>query len=158
SAMTRRLDAADECPARDGYVMPAEWAPHARTWMCWPCRIEAWGSDDAMLRAKQAYARVARAISSFELVVMTARPQDAPEARLAPAGKVEIFECPLDDSWARDIGPTFVSGPNGRAGVVWQFNAWGNKYANYGHDAAFAHAVLKREDAKIYEAPLVCEG
>lgn len=158
SGMTRRLDAADECPARDGYAMPAEWAPHARTWMCWPCRIEAWGSDDAMLRAKQAYARVARAISSFEPVTMAARPNDVPEARLATAGKVEIFECELDDSWARDIGPTFVTGEGGCAGVVWQFNAWGNKYANYAKDDAFAHRLLQHEQAKIYEAPLVCEG
>ena len=58
--MTRLLDADDLCPARDGYSMPAEWAPHARTWMCWPCRIEAWGGPDGLLRAKQAVARVAR--------------------------------------------------------------------------------------------------
>ena len=156
--MMKRLDADDPCPARDGYAMPAEWTPHKRTWMCWPCRLEVWGSEDAMLRAKQAYARVARAISSFEPVTMAARPQDAAEVKLATACKVEIFECALDDSWARDIGPTFVTGESGRAGVTWQFNAWGNKYANYANDDAFAHAVLKREDAKIYEAPLVCEG
>ncbi|SRR5579885_270018 len=154
----KRLDANDPCPARDGYAMPAEWAPHRRTWMCWPCRIEAWGSAEAMLRAKQAYARVARAISTFEPVTMAARPQDAAEVQLATAGKVEVFECPLDDSWARDSGPTFLTGPGGRAGVAWQFNAWGNKYAGYENDAAFAARVLKRADAKIYEAPLVCEG
>ena len=68
--MTKRLDADDPCPARDGYMMPAEWALHARTWMCWPCRPEAWGGPDGVLRAKQAYGSIARAISTFEPVIM----------------------------------------------------------------------------------------
>src|SRR5580700_7343629 len=118
--MTRRLDADDLCPLRDGYTMPAEWTTHARTWMCWPCRTETWGSPEGLLRAKQAFARVARAISSFEPVTMAARPEDAAEVKLATAGKVDIFEVPLDDSWARDMGPTFLTAPGGkRAGVTW---------------------------------------
>ncbi len=157
--MTKRLDADDPCPARDGYAMPAEWAPHARTWMCWPCRTAVWGGPDGLLRAKQAYARVARAVSSFEPVIMAARPQDIAEARLATAGKVDVFETALDDSWARDIGPTFLLGPSGaRAGTAWQFNGWGNKYHPYADDMIFGSKVLKEADVRRYEAPLVCEG
>ena len=157
--MTKRLDADDPCPARDGYAMPAEWAAHARTWMCWPCRTEAWGGPDGLLRAKQAVARVARAISTFEPVTMAVRPQDAPEARLATSGKTDIFEVELDDSWARDIGPTFLAGPDGaRAGVQWEFNAWGNKYHPWTEDAQFASRVLRSADVALYRAPLVCEG
>ena len=157
--MTEWLDADDPCPARDGFAMPAEWSPHARTWMCWPCRVEAWGGPEGLLRAKQAYARVARAISSFEPVVMAVRPHDLAEAKLACAGKVEFFEVPLDDSWARDIGPTIVLGREGaRAGVQWRFNAWGNKYHPFEQDAEFAARVLKRADLPVYRAPFVCEG
>jgi agmatine deiminase len=157
--MTRRLDADDPCPVRDGYAMPAEWAPHGRTWMCWPCRMEVWGGPDGMLRAKQAYARVARAVSSFEPVMMAVRAQDAAEARLATAGKVEIVDAKLDDSWARDIGPTFLVGRDGsRAGVAWEFNAWGNKYHPYTEDATFAGRVLETVGVAAYRAPLVCEG
>jgi agmatine deiminase len=157
--MTKRLDADDPCPVRDGYAMPAEWGQHERTWMCWPARMDIWGGPEGLLRAKQAYARVARAISSFEPVVMAVRPPDGPEARLATAGKVEILDIPLDDSWARDIGPTFLTGRDGaRAGVAWQFNAWGNKYHPYTEDAAFAARVLKAADMRCYPAPLVCEG
>ena len=104
--MDKRLDADDPCPARDGFSMPAEWVEHTRTWMCWPCRTEAWGGPEGLLRAKQAVARVARAISSFEPVVMAVRAQDAAEPKLACAGRIETFEVTLDDSWARDIGPT----------------------------------------------------
>jgi agmatine deiminase len=157
--MTKRLDADDPCPARDGYAMPAEWASHARTWICWPCRTEAWGGPEGLLRAKQAYARVARAISSFEPVVIAARPHDAAEAKLATSGKVEVFEVPLDDSWARDIGPTFLTAQNGqRAAVQWRFNAWGNKYQPWDQDALFATRAAQRSRVLVYGAPLVCEG
>jgi agmatine deiminase len=157
--MTKRLDADDPCPARDGYAMPAEWAPHARTWMCWPVRVETWGGPEGLLRAKQAYARVARAISTFEPVTMAARPEDAAEAKLATAGKVEVFEVPLDDSWARDMGPTFVTGAGGaRAAVQWEFNAWGNKYHPWTDDAQFATRAAKLADVPVYAAPMVCEG
>jgi agmatine deiminase len=157
--MAERIDAENSCPAGDGFIMPAEWAPHARTWMCWPCRVEAWGGADGLLRAKQAYARVARAISSLEPVVMAVRPHDHAEAKLACAGKVEFFETPLDDSWARDIGPSFLVGTGGkRAGVQWQFNGWGNKYHPVTEDAQFATRVLHREHVPMYRAPFVCEG
>lgn len=157
--MTKRLDADDPCPARDGYAMPAEWAPHARTWMCWPCRVEAWGGPEGLLRAKQAYARVARAISSFEPVTMVVRPHDANEARLACAGKTDLFEINIDDSWARDTGPSFLLGPEGqRAGTAWQFNAWGNRYHPYTNDAQLAGRILTEMHLRAYQAPLVCEG
>ena len=157
--MTKRLDADDPCPARDGFAMPAEWSPHVRTWMCWPCRIETWGGPDGLLRAKQAVARVARAISSFEPVVIAARPLDAAEAKLATSGKTEIYEVPIDDSWARDSGPTFVTAPDGRRGAVqWEFNAWGNKYHPWTDDAQFASRVARQSDARLFLAPLVCEG
>lgn len=157
--MTKRLDADDPCPARDGFAMPAEWAEHARTWMCWPCRVEAWGGPEGLLRARQAYARIARAISSFEPVAMAVREGDAAETRLACAGKVDLFETELDDSWARDIGPTFLVRPDGtRAAVAWQFNAWGNKYFPYAEDEGFAARVAAAIDVPCYRAPLVCEG
>lgn len=141
-------------PAADGYRMPAEWVTHRRTWMCWPCRLEAWGSEQALARAKQATARVAREIASFEPVFLAVRPDDAAEARKQCGDAVDLFEVPLDDSWARDIGPSFLGG----AGVVWQFNAWGRKYQRSSEDARFATRVLEREDIRAYCAPLVCEG
>jgi len=157
--MTKRLDADDPCPPRDGFAMPAEWAPHARTWICWPCRIESWGGPEGLLRAKQAVARVARAISTFEPVVIAARPLDAPEVQLATSGKAQIFEVAIDDSWARDSGPTFVTAEDGRKGAVqWEFNAWGNKYHPWTDDAQLASRIARQADVRLYSAPLVCEG
>lgn len=155
----RRLDANDACPVRDGFYMPAEWAPHVRTWMCWPCRVAPWGGPEGLLRAKVATAEIARAIRRFEPVTMAVRPEDKNEAQLACGSGIELFEAPLDDSWARDIGPTFViDGKGGVAGVSWRFNAWGNKYHPFAKDAEFASRVLKHLDLPNYVAPLVCEG
>jgi agmatine deiminase len=142
---------------RDGYVMPAEWVPHRRTWMCWPCRVEAWGSEARLERARLATVEVARAIAQFEPVVMAARPADAATAERACGGFAQIHVIPLDDSWARDTGPTFLSGA-GIAGVAWQFNAWGGKYDGYEHDRALAGQILHHEHGKAFRAPIVCEG
>jgi agmatine deiminase len=157
--MDRRLDAAAPTPLHDGFSWPAEWHPHTRTWMCWPARTECFGGPAGVLRAKQVYARVARAVSGFEPVTLAARPNDAAEARLATGGRIEVVEVPLDDSWARDFGPTFLAGRNGRpGGVIWRFNAWGEKYHPYTNDAAFARRILEAVGAAPYQAPLTCEG
>ncbi len=157
--MDHRLDKAAATPLRDGFVWPAEWAPHRRTWMCWPARAECFGGDEGVFRAKQAYARIARAILNFEPVTLAARGEDAAEARLATGGKASIVEMALDDAWARDFGPTFLTNGNGRlAGVQWMFNAWGRKYHPYTNDASFARRVLESMGLTAYSAPLTAEG
>jgi agmatine deiminase len=156
---TRRLDAADRCPLRDGLAMPAEWQPHERTWMQWPSRQEPWGPAEALLRARVAYARVARAISGFEKVTMAVRPEHAQEAQLALGKGVNLFEAGIDDAWARDSGPVFVTdGEGGVAGVHWRFNAWGNKYHGYEGDAAFGGQVVSALGMRKYDGPMILEG
>jgi agmatine deiminase len=140
-----------------GFAMPAEWSTHQGTLMAWPCRAELWG--DGIERARLAYAGVAKAIHMFERLIMSARPQDAAAARLALGPNIEVLEMPLDDSWARDIGPSFVRDPAGRlAGVDWRFNAWGGEYTDYAEDAAFAERILAHLGVKRFAAPFVLEG
>jgi len=110
-----------------------------------------------MAQARTATADVARAIARFEPVVMIASPADAETAEQACGGFAEIFVAPIDDSWARDTGPTFLSGGSA-AGVAWRFNAWGEKYHGYNNDAALAGRVLRRAGANQFAAPIVCEG
>ena len=88
---------------------------------------------------------------------MAVRPEDAAEAASGCGGSAQLFEAPLDDSWARDIGPTFLAGSE-RAGIAWQFNAWGQKYHPFESDKAFAARVLEHVCARTYLPPLVCEG
>lgn len=153
------LDADDDCPVRDRFAMPAEWERHARTWMQWPCRARAWGTPENMALARQAYGEVARAIARFEPVTMVVRPQDKNEAQLVLGSKVRLFEAPIDDSWCRDSGPTFLTnGEGGRAGIQWRFNAWGAKYVPFDSDASVATKILKSMDLRVYEGPLTVEG
>src|SRR5947209_1994295 len=147
----------DETPSQNGYAVPAEWSPHRRTWMCWPCRLAAWGSEARLERARLATARVARAIGQFEPVVVVARAADAAAAERACGASAQILVIALDDSWARDTGPTFLSG-GGAAGVAWQFNAWGGKYDGYRHDSALGEHILRHEHGRVFHAPIVCEG
>ena len=138
--------------------MPAEWAPHERTIMGWPCRHEIWG--DQLQQAKDDYAATANAVAAFEpLTMVCADAGDADEARAALAGEVEVVELPIDDSWLRDSGPIFVLDDEGhRAGVHFGFNSWGEKFMPYDADAAIGGLLVERLGDRCYDAPFVLEG
>ena len=138
--------------------MPAEWAPHERTIMGWPCRRELWG--DQLGHAKADYAATANAVAAFEpLTMVCADGQDAAEARAALTGDVEVVELAIDDSWLRDSGPIFVLDAEGRrAGVHFAFNSWGEKFTPYDSDAAVGGELIDRLGDRRYEAPFVLEG
>jgi agmatine deiminase len=96
-----------------GLAMPAEWRPHERCWMAWPCRVALWG--ERLGAARRAFAEVAKAIAALEPVTMVANPGDVAEASLMCGAGAEILALAIDDSWARDTGPTFVAN---RAGAI----------------------------------------
>ncbi len=144
-------------PASENFYMPAEWRQHARCWMAWPCREEVW--DGKIEDAREAYAAVARAIADFEPVTMIANPADVAAASLACGRGVDILPMDIDDSWMRDIGPTYViDGKGGIAGCDWHFNAWGKKYEFYNNDARLAERLLAHQNIRRLEAPFVLEG
>jgi agmatine deiminase len=138
--------------------MPAEWAPHERTIMGWPCRRELWG--DQLDHAKADYAATANAVAAFEpLTMICADARDAAEARAALTGDVEVVELAIDDSWLRDSGPIFVLDEQGRrAGVHFGFNSWGEKFTPYDADAAVGGVLIERLGDRRYDAPFVLEG
>lgn len=150
-------DPFENSPVARGMFMPAEWEPHARCWMQWPRRPELWGPY--LPQAIVAYAAVARAIAAHEPVTMVAHPEDAAEARLACGSTVDVVALEIDDSWARDTGPTFVKDPaRGVSGIHWQFNGWGAKYQHITNDARVGAGILKRLGMTCFAAPLVLEG
>ena len=137
---------------------PAEWEPHERTLMGWPCRLELWGETIEQARAD--YAAVANAIAAFEPVTMIANPgEDPARARAACGEGVEIVELPLDDSWLRDCGPIYVYGDDGRrVAVHFRFNAWGEKFPPWDRDAAVGGLIAERLGDEVRPAPIVLEG
>jgi agmatine deiminase len=144
--------------AKRGLAMPGEFAPHERTLMAWPCRLELWG--DELEAAKREYAGVANAIAAFERVTMVcASKADVEAAKAALAANVEIIELPLDDSWLRDSGPCFVTGPGwAREGVCFGFNAWGEKFQGWERDDAVAAKLAAHVGDEAIVAPLILEG
>jgi agmatine deiminase len=139
--------------------MPAEWAPHERTLMAWPCRGELWG--ELLDEARRDHAATAAAIAAFEPVTMVANPgEQAAQARAAlPAENVEVLELPIDDSWLRDSGPIFVRGEGGeRVGVHFRFNAWGEKFAPWDSDEAAGGVLAERYGDAVVDVGFVLEG
>ncbi len=115
---------ANSTPLNDGFAMPAEFAPHAGCWMLWPERPDNWrlGAQPAQL----AFTEVAAAIARFEPVTMGVSPQQFEFARAQLPAHIRVVEMSHDDSWMRDVGPTFVTNKKGmKRGVDWRFNAWG---------------------------------
>ncbi|MDO9410858.1 agmatine/peptidylarginine deiminase [Patulibacter sp.] len=141
--------------------MPAEWSPHARTWMAWPSAGYTLGdsAQDAE-RARGAWAAVAAAVVAFEPVTMVVDPGSVADAeRHLPPG-VEVLVTPIDDAWIRDSGPSFVLGADGRLGAVdWVFNGWGGQaWASWEHDAQLARTVAGAAGAEVVASPMVHEG
>jgi len=144
-------------PRDDGFAMPAEWAGHAGCLMVWPTRRELWGSqfDDAC----HDYALVAESIAEAEPVVMVCPPGAAGDVRDRCGSGVTAVELPVDDSWARDSGPVFVTGPGGEVAVVsFRFNAWGERWHPYADDDALAGRLGDLLGLRVFESPLVLEG
>ena len=129
-----------------GLRMPAEWEPHAGTWVAWPHRRSDWPGKFAPIR--WVYAEIVRILSRFEPVhvivadeaqaALVRRTLNAAHADLA---NVHLHECPTDRSWLRDSGPVVVKdSTRGRVALDWHFNAWA-KYPDWHLDNAVPQFV-----------------
>jgi agmatine deiminase len=148
-------------PAADGFRMPAEYEPHAGCWMLWPERADNWRL--AAAPAQSAFAQVAAAIARFEPVTVGASGKYYESARRALPEAVRVVEMSHDDSWMRDVGPSFVVHRRGTVrGVHWRFNAWGGLeeglYSPWDQDELVALKVLEIEGRDRYRAPFINEG
>lgn len=145
---------------QSGWLMPAEWAPHAATWMVWPHNQALWESGWGVTLAdvQVDFARVANAIARFEPVKMVVDPSAVARAQELCGANVELIVQAVNDSWCRDSGPSFVCHPQlGLAGVSWRFNAWGGKSA-HDLDESLARRLLKDLGLECFGTPLSNEG
>lgn len=131
--------------------------------MIWPQRPDNWRLGGKPAQA--AFAAVALAIAEFEPVTLGVSAAQFQNARAQlPHPAIRLVEISSDDAWARDTGPTFVTGPNGQlAGVDWTFNAWGGLngglYFPWALDDQVAAKILEIERCPRYRAEgFVLEG
>lgn len=147
-------------PSEFNYKMPAEWAPHERTYISWPIQ-DSMCYPEHYEQVCEGYAEIITAIAEFEpiTVVVNAEDQDKVEALFSGNSNVSTIVIEHNDAWLRDNGPTYVVNDKGElAGVNWRFNAWGGKYSPWDLDDAVASQILESNGIKQFDAPLVMEG
>src|SRR5438876_1980874 len=128
-------------PAEHGFRMPAEWEPHAATWIAWPHRRDDWPGKFAAI--PWVYTEIVRHLHRSEpvhILVNDARAEKRARRILRRAAvdfsRVEFFPIATDRAWTRDYGPLFVTDNNGAVAITdWQFNAWA-KYPDWQQDDA----------------------
>ena len=100
-------------PAKLGYRMPAEWEPHAATWLAWPHHLGDWpGKFDPI---PWVYAEIIRSLAKHERVELIV--QDAIAARRcrklleradAWSENIRVHRWPTNRVWLRDSGCIFL--------------------------------------------------
>ncbi len=151
-------------PASLGYRMPAEWHPHAATWLTWPKDPVTW--PERVPAVQEIFLQFVDALTPHErvcLLVDNAEVADDVRARCrgraAVVDNLDLIEVETVDSWIRDYGPNFLLGPQGELGYNhWRFNAWGEKYETLMRDASVPSRLGALADLARFEPGIVLEG
>ncbi len=132
-------------PRQQNFRMPAEWAPHAATWIAWPHNPEDWPGKFQPI--PWVYCEIVRHLSAVEDVHILVNDL-ATERRAtmmlrrggANLARLHFHTWRTDRVWLRDSGPIFLkrlsspeSGQDEIALTDWKFNAWA-KYPNHRND------------------------
>ncbi len=143
------------------YRMPAEWAPHAATWIAWPHNPDDWPGKFQPI--PWVYCEIVRHLSQVEDVHILVN-DEAAEKRTtnmlrrqgANLARLHFHHWRTDRVWLRDSGPIFVkryaegsikNAHDQTALTNWRFNAWA-KYDNWRNDD-----LIPAHVAKLYAMP-----
>src|SRR5438045_4753696 len=151
-------------PAEFGYRMPAEWEPHAATWLSWPRRegISFPGSFDRVLPTLGAM--VAALVQSEQVCINICNGAHEAEAREVlkdvDLARVAFYRIPTNEPWCRDHGPIFLTREDDRrlAVVDWDYNAWGNKYPPFDLDEVVPTRVAETLKLPVSYPRMLLEG
>jgi len=147
-------------PAALGYRFPAEWEPHAGTWLAWPHKPETWPGKFEPIPA--VWQKLVRTIAEFEPVHVLAGGANVMAQARAMVGairRVALHNIPTDDVWARDHGPMFLVGDGLPPALVdWEYNAWGGKYPPFDNDNAVPRHVAELTGRRRYAPGVILEG
>ena len=151
-------------PAALGYRMPAEWEPHAATWLSWP-RREGISFPGAYEEVMPIFARMIDALRESEPVRINVRDGDHEKEvrsilKEIDTSHLEFFHIPTNEPWCRDHGPMFIRrAQEPRLAVVdWDYNAWGGKYPPFDLDDVVPTKIARQLQLPIFYPKLVMEG
>jgi agmatine deiminase len=143
--------------------MPAEWAPHAGTWIAWPHNPEDWPNKFQPI--PWVYCEIVRHLSHVEMVnilVNDERMCERAEGMLKRQGanlaRVRFHHWHTDRVWLRDSGPIFVKHLKGDVAITdWKFNAWA-KYDNWKSDDKIPQHVASLYDMHCVQPHVEVNG
>jgi len=148
--------------------MPAEWDPHAATWLAWPHFRDDWPGKFEPI--PWVYAEIIGNLSRHEKVEIIVndlaserRARNVLTRANAFSEQIRFHHWPTNRVWTRDSGCIFVrcgagalaredvpgrGVPDARlAATCWRFNAWA-KYSNHQHDANIGRFMAEYADAE----------
>jgi agmatine deiminase len=147
------------------YRMPAEWEPHAATWLSWPRRegISFPGSFDRVLPTLRTM--VAAIVESEPVCINVVNGAHEAEARavldtLPHQECITYYEIPTNEPWCRDHGPIFLTRADDPklAVVDWDYNAWGGKYPPCDLDEVVPTRVAEILKVPVFYPKMILEG
>ena len=161
-------DVTHPTPRSLGYRMPAEWEPHAATWLSWPRNRNSWpghfepvpgiwGDLVAVLAASEP---VHICAGNGDAGALDERLLDEARTLVGHLPNVTLHDVPTNDAWMRDHGPMFLVGPAGAppAMVDWGYNAWGGKYPPFDRDDLVPRRINERLNLRRFEPGIILEG
>jgi len=161
---SRTLTINGPTPSALGYRMPAEWEPHAATWLAWPHFHGDWPGKFEPI--PWVYAEIIRNLAKYERVELIVNSASAArqarrilERADALSSNLHFHFWPTNRVWLRDSGCIFLrrgaggpasekhaSSESGHA-LKFRFNAWA-KYSNWRHDEKTGSHMAKAAHAK----------
>jgi len=153
-----------QTPAALGYRMPAEWEPHAATWLSWP-RREGISFPDSFDRVLPALRGMVEAlVGSEQVCINVSNGAHEAEAREVLRGlsmeRITFYRTPTNEPWCRDHGPIFLTRDvDPKLAIVdWDYNAWGNKYPPFDLDEVVPTRVAELLDLPVFYPGMILEG
>ena len=126
----------------ENFRLPAEWEAQWGVMLTWPHEDTDW--KPYLTEITETFVAMSREIAAREhLLIVVPKAEIVPE-EIRQMERVVIFECPTDDTWARDHGPIVLVEECGvwseecevrseecgvrRLWLDFRFNGWGEKF------------------------------
>jgi agmatine deiminase len=150
----------------NAFCQPAEWTPHAATWVAWPSAGDLWLEN--LAPAQVAFTAMCAALADIDpasgsprgehlkVLVPDARSEADARVALGPLG-AQLFRVPFGDIWLRDTAPIFLTDDASLVAARFAFNGWGGKYV-LDHDDAVSARIAELAGHATKSHAFVLEG